>query len=63
MKAIKEGINLIIPDNILFFMTQQEIDMRSTGAKTVDIDTLKSITSYDVSFIKDDDKPFFVDML
>ena len=49
MKSIKEGINMIIPDNILFFMTWQEIDMRSTGAKTIDVDTLKSITQYDVS--------------
>ena len=48
MKSIKEGINLIIPDNILFFMTWQEIDMRATGAKTIDLDTLKSITTYDV---------------
>lgn len=47
MKYIKEGMSLIIPDNILFFMTWQDVDMRSTGAKTVDIDTLKSITTYD----------------
>lgn len=49
MKAIKEGINLIMPNNIMFFMTWQDLDMRATGAKTVDIDTLKSITTYDVS--------------
>jgi hypothetical protein len=47
MKYIKEGINLIIPESILFFMTWQDVDMRATGAKTVDIDTLKSITIYD----------------
>ena len=49
MKAIKSGINLIIPDNVLFFMTWQELDLRSTGSKTFDIDTLKKITNYDVS--------------
>lgn len=47
MKYIKEGISLIIPESVLFFMTWQDVDMRSTGAKTVDISTLKSITIYD----------------
>lgn len=51
MKYIKEGISLICPDNVLFFMTWQELDMRSTGAKTIDLDTLKSITTYDVRLI------------
>ena len=49
MKSIKEGINLIISDGILFFLTWQELDTRATGAKSIDLETLKSITTYDVS--------------
>jgi len=38
---------LIIPENILFFMTWDEIDMRATGKKTIDIEVLKKITVYE----------------
>ena len=51
MKAIKEGINLIMPEHILFFMTWEEVDMRATGKKTIDIEALKKITIYEVSHI------------
>ena len=51
MKAIKEGINFIIPDDILFFMTWQEIELRATGEKVIDIAKLKSITTYSVRII------------
>ena len=50
MKSIKEGINMIISQHVLFFMTPQEINLRATGAKTVDIEALKKITTYSVSF-------------
>lgn len=49
MKHIKAGILQIIPEQILFFMTWQEIDLRATGAKTVDLETLKKVTTYDVN--------------
>jgi hypothetical protein len=48
MKAIKEGIELIFPTSILFFLTWQEIDKRACGAKTIDVELLMSITKYDV---------------
>ena len=48
MKSIIDGINLIMPGNIMFIMTWQELDLRATGAKTIDMETLKSITTYDV---------------
>ncbi|CDW73494.1 UNKNOWN [Stylonychia lemnae] len=47
MKYIKQGIELIIPEHIIFFMTWQELDLRSTGAKTVDTATFKKITTLD----------------
>jgi len=47
MKFIKEGVDLIMPNHILFFMNWQEIDLRATGAKTIDLETLKNITTYD----------------
>ena len=48
MKAIKEGITLIMPEHILFFMTWEEVDIRATGKKTIDVDILKKITIYEV---------------
>ncbi len=48
IKYILQGIKTVLPDNILFFMTWQELDLRATGSKTVDIELLKSITVYDV---------------
>ena len=50
MKAIKEGINFVIPDDIIFFMTWQEIEMRATGEKSIDISKLKTITNYSVNY-------------
>lgn len=48
IKYIVQGIKKILPENILFFMTWQELDLRGTGPKSVDIETLKSITVYNV---------------
>jgi len=47
MKSIKQGINLILPESILYFMSWQDLDLRGTGSKSVDIDALKKITKYD----------------
>ncbi len=40
---------MIIPESILFFMSWEDLDIRSTGSKTIDISTLKSITVYSVT--------------
>jgi E3 ubiquitin-protein ligase HERC2 len=47
MEAIKKGVFLIIPEEILFFMTWEEVDLRATGKKSIDVDLLKSITAYE----------------
>ena len=49
MNAIKEGVNFIIPLNILKLMTWEEIETRACGEKTIEVDALKKISTYRVS--------------
>ena len=46
MKAIKEGIDFVIPLDLLKLFTWEEVESRACGDKVVDIDKLKSITEY-----------------
>lgn len=41
LKSIKQGICLILPEGILNFMSWQDLDLRATGAKTIDVEALK----------------------
>ena len=41
---------MIIPENILFFMSWSEVELRATGSKTVDIAALKRISRYEVRY-------------
>jgi len=43
---VKEGVYIIIPKTILNILEWEEIEIRAAGEKTVNIDTLKSITRY-----------------
>jgi hypothetical protein len=47
LKSIKQGISLILPEGILNFMSWQDLDLRATGAKTIDVEALKKVTTYD----------------
>jgi E3 ubiquitin-protein ligase HECTD3 len=49
MRAIREGVNFVIPLNICTMLSWQMIEARATGAKSLDIAKLKSITEYNVS--------------
>jgi hypothetical protein len=44
MKAIKEGVEYVIPVNICRYLNWKVIDKRATGGKTLDIADLKRIT-------------------
>ena len=43
---IREGIQLILDTNIMSMLNWEEVEIRSSGDKTVDITTLKNITIY-----------------
>lgn len=49
MRAIREGVNYIMPLSICNMLNWQMIEARATGSKTIDIEKLKSITQYNVS--------------
>ncbi len=49
IKAIKEGIEFVIPLQILKVFTWKQVEIRATGNKSISIDKLKSITKYKVS--------------
>ena len=51
MKSIKEGIEYVIPLDLLAFFTWEEIEARCCGDKVVDIEKLKKMTAYSVSLI------------
>jgi hypothetical protein len=44
VKAIKEGIDYVIPLNILKLLDWKMVEIRATGSKSLDIEKLKSIT-------------------
>ena len=50
MRAIREGVNIIMPLSICSMLNWQMIEARATGSKTIDVEKLKSITQYNVSF-------------
>ena len=50
MKAIREGINFVIPMTIVKMLSWKMIETRATGSKSLDIEKLKSITQYNVRF-------------
>lgn len=49
MKAIKEGINFVIPLDKLKLFTWEEIESRACGDKILDLEKFKKITQYSVS--------------
>lgn len=46
IKWIREGMNIIIPQNIVSFVNWNEVEDRCAGNKVVDVEKLKSITVY-----------------
>jgi hypothetical protein len=48
MKAIREGVEYVIPLNICKMLGWQLMETRATGSKSLDLDKLKSISSYNV---------------
>lgn len=46
MRAIREGLNFIIPLQICDMLNWQIVEVRATGTKTIDVEKLKAITSY-----------------
>ena len=46
MVWVKEGVQLIVDMNIMSMLNWEEVEVRSAGEKTVNIDVLKSITEY-----------------
>lgn len=48
IRAIKEGIQFVIPMNIVKLLNWKQVEVRATGSKTIEIDKLKSVTVYDV---------------
>lgn len=50
IKAIKEGIDFVIPVDKLKLFTWEEIESRACGDKIVDIEKFKNITNYSVIY-------------
>ena len=46
MQSVKEGVEFVIPTDILGILTWEEIETRCCGEKIIDIDKLKKITNY-----------------
>jgi hypothetical protein len=44
MEVIKEGVNVIIPLEMLKLLTWDEVETRACGDKIIDTEKLKSIT-------------------
>ena len=49
MRAIREGVNFVMPLQICNMLNWQMVEARATGSKTIDVEKLKAITSYNVS--------------
>ena len=49
MKALKEGIEYVIPIKICKMCSWKTLEIRGTGSKSLDLEKLKSITVYEVS--------------
>ena len=49
MRAIREGVNFIMPLSTCNMLNWQMIEARATGSKTIDVEKLKTITQYNVS--------------
>ena len=50
MRYVREGVDYVIPQDIYSLFSWKMIEERVTGTKTIDIEKLKSITDYNVSF-------------
>jgi hypothetical protein len=48
MRAIREGVNFIMPLSSCNMLNWQMIEARATGSKTIDVEKLKAITQYNV---------------
>ena len=48
IKAIKEGIQYVIPLNVVKLLNWRQIEVRATGSKSIEIDKLKAVTVYEV---------------
>lgn len=49
MKAIIEGINFVIPLEMLKLLTWEELESRSCGDKVIEVEKLKKMTVYYVN--------------
>jgi len=48
IQFIRQGVEIVLPPTILNIMPWEFAELRATGEKNVDVQTLKSITSYNV---------------
>lgn len=46
MNAIKEGIEYVIPFDMLKLLTWEELETRACGDKIIEIEKLKKLTEY-----------------
>lgn len=46
MEVIREGINFVIPIEMLKLFTWEEVEIRACGDKVLDVEKLKNITEY-----------------
>jgi hypothetical protein len=46
MKAIREGVNFVIPMENLKIFTWEEVETRACGDKCIDTEKLKKMTEY-----------------
>ena len=48
MQALREGINIVFNNklSVLSFLNWEQVEIRACGAKTINVDDLKSITSF-----------------
>jgi len=46
MDWIKQGVHYVVPKNILGLLSWEEIEIRASGEKNIDVEKLKKITDY-----------------
>lgn len=48
MAALQKGINIVFNNklNVLSFLNWEQVEIRACGEKTIDMDRLKSITTF-----------------
>jgi E3 ubiquitin-protein ligase HERC2 len=63
MKAIREGVDFVIPLNICAIVDSKMVEIRATGDKVLDVGKLKSITDYRNCSDRDDFIKYFWEVL